>query len=192
MTFTNSIFSSVTTNGTLGSVTLNGSYNGFYPSSAPTFGSSPISVGSYPYQTVGGGEYYLASGSPFLTAGITNVGAALLAQLQNKTVCAPKFLSTNFTTDMTLGPLATRDNSGNSLALGWHYDPVDYVSSFGVSNAVLTLGPGTVVANYPGGGIWLEDGSQLVSQGTPNQRNYLVYYNLVQEQPGSVACWTRS
>ena len=32
-------------------------------------------------------------------------------------------------------------------------------------------------------GIWLRDGSELVSLGTPSQRNYLVYYGLVQEQP---------
>src|ERR1700684_2132110 len=105
MSLTNSIFSSVRTNGTLGSVTLNGSYNGFYPSSAPTFGSSPISVGPYPYQTVGGGEYYLASGSAFVTAGTTNVGPALLAQLQNKTTSPPKFFSTNFASNETLQPV---------------------------------------------------------------------------------------
>ena len=35
-------------------------YNGFYNSS--TFGASPITAAFYPFQTVGGGDYYLANG----------------------------------------------------------------------------------------------------------------------------------
>jgi hypothetical protein len=42
------------------------------------------------------------------------------------------------------------------------------------------------LAYYDSLGVLLLDGSQLVSLGTPNNRNYLVYYGLVQEQPGVV------
>ena len=80
--------------------------------------------------------------------------------------------------------MAQRDTAGT--ALGVHYDPIDYIAACSVSNATLLLVNGVALAYYDNLGIWLQDGSQLVSQGAPNYRNYLVYYGLVQEQPGVV------
>jgi len=181
--FVNCIFSSNASEGTLGSIYLSGSYNGFY--SSPTFGSHQTSVGSSPYESAGAGDYYLPSSSPFLTAGTTSgIAAALLSQLQIKTVIAPLILTNTFATNTVLTPVAQRDTTG--MALGWHYDAIDYLAACSVSNATMLLINGVVLAYYDNLGIWLQDGSLLFSQGAPNYRNYLVYYNLVQEQPGVV------
>jgi hypothetical protein len=177
--FTNSILSNVSSNGSL---TLNGGCNGFYNS--PTFGSSQTSVSSNPYQSVGAGNYYLPSTSPFLTVGTTNIGLALLSQLQVKSMIAPLMLTNLFTNYTVLTPVAQRDTAGT--ALGFHYDPIDYITACSVSNATLLLTNGVALAYYDNLGVLLLDGSQLVSQGAPNYRNYLVYYGLVQEQPGVV------
>jgi hypothetical protein len=179
--FTNSIFSRVSSikNSTLGSFSLLGGNNAFYGS--PPFGSSCTLVSTDPFQTVGAGNYYLPTTSPFLTNGTTNVGAALLSQLQMKTTQPPLLLTNSFTSDTVLMPVAQRDTAGT--ALGFHYDPIDYVAACSVSNATLFLVNGVALAYYDNLGIWLQDGSQLVSQGAPNYRNYLVYYGLVQEQP---------
>ena len=176
---TNSILSDVTENSALGDMTLSGGDNGFYL--CTTFGSPSTSNTTYPYESVGAGNYYLPATSPFLTLGTTNVGAALLAQLQMKTTQVPLILTNNFTNNTVLTPVAQRDTVGT--ALGFHYDPIDYFSACSVSNATLLLTNGVAVAYYDNLGVWLQDGSQLVSQGAPNYRNYLVYYGQVQEQP---------
>ena len=148
---------------------------------ATSFGSRYTPVSSNPYQTVGAGNYYLPSNSQFLNAGTISIGAALLSHLQAKTTMAPLVLTNLFTNNTVLTPVVQRDTAGP--ALGWHYDPIDYIAACSVSNATLSLNGGVALAYYNNLGIWLQDGSQLVSLGTPNQRNYLVYYGLVQEQP---------
>jgi hypothetical protein len=177
--FTNSILSNIPSEGALGSISVGGGDNGFYL--CPTFGSSHTSNSSNPYQSVGAGNYYLPSTSPFLTIGTSNVGSALLSQLQMKTAMAPLILTNLFTTYTVLTPAVQRDTAGT--ALGFHYDPIDYLAACSVSNATLVLTNGVALAYYDNLGIWLQDGSQLVSQGAPNYRNYLAYYGLVQEQP---------
>ena len=89
----------------------------------------------------------------------------------------------NYTTNTTLAPVVQRDTTGT--ALGFHYDALDYWGACGVSNATLTLSSGVALAYYDNCLTWLQDGSALISQGMPNQRNYIVYYNAVQEQPVS-------
>jgi hypothetical protein len=179
---TNSILSNITNEFVINSSSAfvsNGAYNGFY--NATHFGSSYTTVSSNPYQSVGAGSYYLPSTSTFLTNGTTNIGAALLSQLQAKTTQAPLILSNSFTNDTVLTPVAQRDTNG--WALGFHYDPIDYITACSVSNATLLLINGVALAYYDNLGIWLQGGSQLFSQGTPTQRNFVAYYGLVQEQP---------
>ncbi len=177
--FTNSILSGVgygVTNG----VTLGGDHNGFV--STTTFGTGVTSTTASPYQWTWAGFYYLTNTTTFITNGTTNVNPALLAQLQMKTIQVPTTLpGSAFTNDMTLSPVAQRDTTG--LALGFHYDPIDYIGACSVSNATLLLTNGVVLAYYDNCLTYLMDGGNLISQGTPNQRNYIVYYNAVQEQP---------
>lgn len=178
--FTNSIFSSVSANETHGSsFSPGGGCNGFYNSTG--FGSSQTSVSSDPYVSAGAGNYYLPSSSPFLNEGTTSVGSALLSQLQVKTTEAPLILTNVFSNNAVLTTVVQRDTS--ATALGFHYDPIDYISACAVSNAILLLTNGVALAYYDNLGVWLLDNSQLVSQGMPNYRNYLAYYGLVQEQP---------
>ncbi len=180
-TFENSIFSDISELNyeTYGEISLSGNNNGFY--SSPTFGTSYTSVSSSPYQSVGAGNYYLSSTSRFLTNGTTNISPALLSQLQMKTTQPPLFLTNPITANTVLTPQAQRDTNGTEL--GFHYDVIDYLAACTVSNATLLLTNGVAVGYYNNQGICLQNDSQLVSQGAPNQRNYLVYYGLVQEQP---------
>jgi len=105
-----------------------------------------------------------------------------------KTTLPPLSLTKTLTNYTVVDPVAQRDTTGT--ALGFHYDPIDYFAEFAVSNATLLLTNGVALAYYDDLGIWLQDSGQLVSQGAPNYRNYLVYYNMVQEEPA--ALWSVS
>ena len=52
-----------------------------------------------------------------------------------------------------------------------------------VTNCTLTLTNGVALGYYTNQCIGLDNDSQLVSQGSPTERNIFVYYSLVQEQP---------
>jgi hypothetical protein len=178
--FTNCILSAVTNKGGNGSISISGGYNGFYIS--PSFGGGQQTNTSRPFQTVGAGNYYLSpANGAFLTNGTTGINAALLAQLQSKTVQAPSLLTTAFSANTNLVPVVPRDTNGT--AFGFHYDALDYLTACSISGATLTLTNGVALGYYNNVGILLKSGGELVSQGTPIQRNYLVYYGLVQEQP---------
>ena len=133
-----------------------------------------------PWQTAGGGSFYLADNT-YRGHGTTSISAAMLAELQNKTTYPPTLLTGTLTTPTTLVPQVQR-NTGNP-DLGYHYDPLDYLATCDVSGTSLTLLNGVVVGYY-GTGVSLQDASHLVSQGGPTQRNVLVYGSEVQEWPG--------
>ncbi len=179
-----------------------GDHNGFYNSGSQstyfyggstTFGTSPITSTTYPFQSVGAGNYYLTNGCVFLNAGTTDrlifslvlndpYYRTLLADLKTKTTYPPILLSnvTN-SVDTTLSPQTQRDT--DTPDLGYHYDPIDYlVYNFGMTNATLTLTNGVAVACCNGAGIWLLDGSAIVSIGTPLSPNWIVRYQSVQEE----------
>jgi hypothetical protein len=190
--FTNSIFSQIGSTGFMAYIQWSGGYNAFY--SSPAFGSSYTnlgsSLGSSPYVTVGAGNYYLPSTSGLLTYGTTNIPSALLSQLQGKTTQGPLtltnvYLTNLYTSDTVLTEVAQLDTNGT--ALGFHYDKIDYIAACSVSNATLSLTNGVVLAYGGKPGVSLLNGSSFISQGLPNQRNYLVYYGLVQEQPTNLS-----
>ncbi len=83
-TFNNSIFSSLASKGTLGTLTPTGGSNVFYNCSGATFGAFNTLTSS-PYVTSGAGYYYITNNSPYLTNATTNIPPALLSQLQVKT-----------------------------------------------------------------------------------------------------------
>jgi hypothetical protein len=140
------------------------------------------------FQTAGAGNYYLAAGSPYRDVGTTNIDPALLADLAQKTTCPP-IVPTNFnisylpttSTNTTLSPQAQRDY--DTPDLGYHYDPIDYMTLADYSNCVVTLTNGVVFGYWISVAISLDNYGQLVSQGSPLQKNVIAYYTLVQEQP---------
>ncbi len=168
---TNSLLIGVTN---LGS-TFNGGYNSTNASDAGIF------------QTVGGGDHYLATNSPYHNAGTTNIIPALRANLAGKTTYPPViFVKQTFSTATNLYPQAQRDTN-SAPDLGYHYDPLDYV--FGgcdlYTNLTLTAGTviafyqdnGSVYSNYQPYGISLNDGANLLFEGTVAQPCQVVSYS---------------
>jgi len=147
-----------------------------------------VSSGTGVYTNVGGGNYYLANSSTNLNAGTTNIDPVLLADFQYATTHPPTMISNVLIAANTnLVPQVTRDTNwvmpGNGLDRGYHYDAVDYeVVNSVVSNGVLTLLPGTVIATLPTNGIYVEWSGGLACQGTASLPNWIVAYNVVQEE----------
>jgi len=177
----------------------NGNYNGFFQS--PYF--SPLApVGfinvNQPFQSAGGGGYYLATNSPWHNVGTTNLDPYLLSELATKTTYPPivySFLSGNYSNSANLFPQAIRDAYG-SPDLGYHYDPLDYlVGGLFITNGTIIFNTGTAVGIYATTsmyqyGIGINGQAQFVSIGAPNNLNHVAFYNTVQE--GSVTNWVKA
>lgn len=133
-------------------------------------------AGSFAYQSVGAGNYYLSGAY----AG-ASVSPGLQAQLQQKTTYPPTLYSNSVAQgNTTLGPQVTR----NDGAIGYHYDPIDYlVDYFWITNGTLILTNGVVLAGYNDQDILVTDGGSIISMGTPLVPNWLTRYSCVQEQP---------
>jgi hypothetical protein len=135
------------------------------------------------FQTVGAGSHYLADGSTNRNTGTTNVTASLLVALAKKTSYPPIVLS-NVTVSVStnLAPQAQRDS--DTPDRGYHYDPIDWLTHWFTvtNNSVLTVTNGATIACYNDTGIWIADGSSIVSIGTPLAPNWFTRASLVQEQ----------
>ena len=152
---------------------------------AGTFSSNSVYSVSSPsgiFQSLGAGTHYLATNSVYRNAGTTNINPVLLAQLTNLTTYPPLWLTNTFTNATTFCPVVQRE-TGDAPDIGWHYEALDYLASCAVSNAVLTFTNGVALGYYNSAGVNARESSQVVSQGTPNQKNYFAYFLLVQEQP---------
>jgi hypothetical protein len=143
------------------------------------------------FQTVGAGAHYLAANSPYQGVGTTEIDPGLLADLETKTVFPPfTYSNVTITSDLTLGQYAQRDNNGSTLAVGYHYDPIDY--AFGnvvIFNANMAVAPGTAIASFyaisgenQAGGLMPVDGANINFTGTATYPIYFVQYNVSQEQ----------
>ena len=134
------------------------------------------------YQVVGAGGYYLAAGSPYRDAGTASIPSSLLVDLQTLTTYPPVIVPSGwFTNNYTFFPQAQRDT--DTLDLGYHYDPIDFAIDIAVSNATVTVLPGTVLAGYGNQyGVYLFTNGVINCQGTATSPNYFVQYNTVQEQ----------
>jgi RHS repeat-associated protein len=173
----NSIYANISTLG----CTPSGDHNGF--SSSPTFGTSQVPPGGAVFQTMGSGYHYLTTASGFRNAGTSSgVLPTLIADLGKRTTFPPTWLhQTSITTDQTLAQVQ-RDT--DTLDLGYHYDPGDYlISEVTVDNATLSFGPGFAALTYGNSGIILANNARLASVGTPLARNHISRYNTVGEQP---------
>jgi len=170
------------TNSALIAVTNAGSYSG----TGNAVESDPATV----FQTVGGAAHYLANGSVYRNAGTLTIDSTLAAELKVRTTYPPIVVTSPigwFTTNLTMIPQAQRDT--DTPDIGYHYDPLDYaVASLAVSNATITLLPGTAVGvfctNQSGAiyGFGLAHGAGLHSEGSPTNLNRIVRYNTVQEE----------
>jgi len=142
------------------------------------------------YQTVGGGSYYLTNGSPYRNAGTTNIDTILLADLRTKTTYPPILYYTPqiyFSSNLNLFPQTQRDTNANTVDLGYHYDPLDYlIGAIQVTNATITFNPGTAIGFFGTAsyyyGMLIGDNANFSSIGSPNNLIHIVGYNVVQEQ----------
>ena len=170
--------------------TFSGDHNGFYNS--PEFGTGPVTNTFYPFQSVGGGNYYLTNGCGFFNAGTMNIDPTLLEQLRQKTTYPPSvYTPQTIYYDLYLGPQTPRDSENPGPDLGYHYDPIDWAFSGVVVTsatiATVTISPGTVIAAFGTNGstygLSIGSGAQLISDGTAAQPCRIVTYNTVQEGP---------
>ncbi len=130
------------------------------------------------FQSVGAGSHYLANNT-YRNLGTTNV--SILSELRKLTTYPPIVLTNTISVNATLQPQAQRDTDVPDI--GYHADPIDWaVNTLVVTNTTLTLTNGVAVATFGNGGLWLRQGSRLVSEGTALVHNHLCRYNTVQEQ----------
>ena len=136
----------------------------------------------YPFQAVGSGSYYLASGSSCHNAGTTNIDPALLADLANETTYPPIVYSgVTLAAPTTLSPQVQRDNTG-APDLGYHYDPLDYVFGGCTLTTNLTVNAGSAVGWYENiAGIDLNNGANVTFNGTATAPCWMARYAMVQE-----------
>jgi len=171
---TNCLFAGCSTNG----IAIAGANNQFLANDTGVF------------QTIGGGANYLAANSPYRGAGTTNIHPVLLLDLQKKTTYPPMVLTNAIATDTVLLPIVQK-NTGTP-DIGYHYDPLDYLISCIITNATLTVLNGTAIgysfSDWGYSGFGMREGSQFISSGLANNRNYIVSYKMAQEQPSSF--WT--
>jgi concanavalin A-like lectin/glucanase superfamily protein len=143
------------------------------------------------YQTVGGGSYYLAAGSPYRDAGTTAIDPTLLTDIATKTTYPPLVYSnTTISVATTFSPQAQRDTDIPDL--GYHYDPLDYVFGGTYVYSNITFSAGTAVGwfnggYYPGIGIILESANASFN-GTATAPCVFARNDMVQE--GGNGNWT--
>lgn len=144
--------------------------------------TTKASSGSGIYQIVGAAGYYLANNSPYRDAGTSTINSQLLSDLGALTtyppvVLAPQTLASN----LTFFPQAQRDT--DTIDVGYHYDPMDFSVYLAISNATVTVLPGTVLGGYGNQyGIWVYTNGIFNCNGTATAPNYIVRYNNIQEQ----------
>ena len=132
------------------------------------------------FQMVGAGASYLADNT-YRNQGTTNINQSLLAALRKETTYPPVILSGVVSIDTVLSPQAQRDT--DVLDLGYHYDPMDYLScGLAVMNATVTMTNGVAVGVYGASGFDLRSGGVLVSEGRPGNPNRLARIQSIQER----------
>ncbi len=199
--FKNSIFANVTNVTSLGAPTPTGSYNGFYPETQGSFGNYKTISNNDPFQTSGGGAFYLKADSDFREKGTTaGLPAVLLTALKSKAtqppIEFPRFMV--LSGELTLFPQTPRYVSGPP-DLGFWYDALDFtVANMILDGGSITVQPGTAIAVRNDSYIWYDefedpwpaftsrgfvllDGASFNSQGTPQAPNTFTTVELVQD-----------
>ncbi len=133
------------------------------------------------FQTVGAAGHYLAVGSPYRNAGMTNLNATLLASLRQKTTYPPIVYS-NITIDVNTSFVPQAQRDADTPDLGYHYDPLDYAFyRVHFTNAIIRFETGTAIGAFGTYGMAALSGASLWSEGAPTTMNQLARYNVVQE-----------
>jgi len=155
------------------------------------------------FQTIVGGDYYLADDSPYRNAGTTNIDPAVLADIATKTTYPPiAYSNTAISITTTFCPQAQRDT--DTPDLGYHYDPMDYVFANIEADTNIIFTAGTAVGWFrttsgwydAGDGIHMMNNVAVSFNGTATAPDYWVRCNDVQEQdftggygPGGLTSW---
>lgn len=118
-----------------------------------------LTTDTWPFQSSATGSFYLLGSSEFCNAGLIS---AVEAGLNDKTTSAAlssngRLVNQDISSDVVWSPIQTDDET--SVALGYHYDPVDYILDFSNNNypseellvtyAKVTVLPGVTVAFKP-------------------------------------------
>jgi hypothetical protein len=175
------LFSAPDTTGTLTNSILTGVANNGGVSTFISCVTNASSAGFY--QTVGAASYLLADASTNRNSGVTNINSDLAKDLKSLTTYPPILLTNAISSDTILSPQAQRDTDIPDL--GYHYSPLDYVANGRVITNTLVLTNGVALGTYGASssyGVSISGSGKLVSQGLPNNLNYIVRYNTVQEQ----------
>jgi hypothetical protein len=189
MSLENCILANVTNlTNTVAYATFTGTNNGFYLT--PPFGTATNGSTTYPFQSVGAGNYYLTNGCNFLNAGTTNIDPVLLSSLAQLTTYPPTNVYSNTTVSSTTWTPQVQRDTNAAPTLGYHYAPIDYVVGNVTVSGTLTLSQGVAVASFDVSntpsltqGFGVGSGDQLTSVGTAVVHNQLCNYAAVQEQP---------
>jgi hypothetical protein len=147
------------------------------------------------FASEGYGNYYLAANSPLHNAGSGVISPRLQSELQHKTTYAPVPIAANMTIsgNLTFSPQAQRYTNG-APDIGYYYDALDYtVAGLTLAGGNLTVLPNTAIAlrnefiasnsTYTVEGFFVEQGSSIISHGTPTKPNIFTAEKLVQETP---------
>jgi hypothetical protein len=140
------------------------------------------SIPDYPFTSAGAASYYL-SGYGWTTGDPLDPDfySDFAAELAGRTIRPPIVVSNQtITTDLLLQPQAERNLSGQSI--GYNYPAIDYLFHESViSNATVSVLPGTSIAGGGSFGLYLKPGGVLNCSGTPTRMNHIVRYNVAQE-----------
>ncbi len=134
------------------------------------------------FKTVGAAAHYLADNSPYRNIGSTDIHPGLKDEFRLRTTFPPMVLSSMTVTNNTeFTPQVERDIDIPDL--GYHYAALDYaVNNCFINNASVKIKPGTAIGVFGGYGFAVNGSASLECEGTPENLNRIVSYNLVQEQ----------
>lgn len=172
-------------NSILGGVTSAGTYTG----TSNYVTATPSSV----FQQGGAGANYLiqTATATVIDKGTTSVDALLLDALKIRTTQRPATNNNGYSANVTLSSVVARDS--NTPDLGYHYDPIDYMSrDIYVTNATLVITNRTVLARYGFQdvsdplrntmlGITLFEDANICIEGSPNEPARFTHVSSVQE-----------
>ncbi|HEX3799989.1 MAG TPA: hypothetical protein VH413_14950 [Verrucomicrobiae bacterium] len=153
-----------------------------------------ITNGSGLFYQLGVGSFYLSTNSAARSFGTPNINPITLRDIEQKTTFSPELVLDQVISNNTIfSPQVARDTN-NTPDAGYHYDAIDYLcGTVYVTNAILSVQPGTVVGGFglksdPSyffigpNSILIDGAAQLNCLGQPTNLAHFVTYDTVQEE----------